>query len=375
MKCISYIDEDEVAFRVYNAEDRVPKAVFVRFIGADGEMQVEKLAKAEERFSVRLQGLEEGLGEKHRAKFAPYRRIDYSIKLPDYHVKSIKLFNDGEGGQSREIGWMTTDLALTEMLPSTKVEFREFFSFASNRHRDAQTSQFVARSILRYYQAKENVDPELFGYIVNAVVILIYKSIEAGNTVDDLEDLWTFANTTLAKMPEDRSSVREEPLQLKISYLTALWHYRISQGDVDKALETAETATEIYFSSGVNFRLTYGYNLCKCMLFCAIVYYARDNRKSAAKYARLTVDCFVKAVNCRTVNSIWFNELEVSHRSASAATRILESVTKEKPMTDADLARELSVALRVSESTFVAKARTLLFKNYKNKEEVSAIAG
>ncbi|MCB4769069.1 hypothetical protein LGR54_10685 [Ancylobacter sp. Lp-2] len=359
MKCIACIEGEQLAVRIYKGVTEPDAAFYVVLSLVDGTSQTERLDTADERGRRRLQSLELSIPDRKRVKGPSSAKADYTVSLPDLPIKRIDVFVLDADGKRIFLKWAGDELALSELLPLTRDEFRSYFSYGSKRHLDSATVLFVARNILDFYEGRDDADEALSGYIANAFVILIYKSVETHAVIPDLDKLRLLAERHVEQL-KAASNPREDRTNLRMSCRMVLWHYYLDRGEADQAVEAAESVAAIYESID-KLHVMHGYNACKSMLLCGLAYYHRKNIKMALKYFEMTVNGFVKSVNCRTKNPSWFAELGVNHRCATSATKMIKLIEDKTEVGQAQLAKELAVASRVTDEAFLARASAALF--------------
>lgn len=160
---------------------------------------------------------------------------------------------------------------------------------------------------------------------------------------------------------------------MEVSVLVCVWHHHLGRGDVGTVLNVANKVRDVFLSK-FNFYVMHGYNMCKSMLFCGLVYCIAGSRDRALECMNLTMECFVKAVACRTKNLSWFRELKSSHQCAAAALGMIKLLEAGSPISDGAVARELAATFRVKDEAFVARATAALLA-CRNQASLAAAGG
>ncbi|RZJ95785.1 MAG: hypothetical protein EON88_09630 [Brevundimonas sp.] len=298
---------------------------------------------------------------RRRLKRAP-DRIDQVFALPGGLIERLEVrLDDGT-----RVAWASTEGGLGDLLPTDEETFRAALSFGSRRHADPETVRFVTGQVLRGPGVAQTPDGYQDGYLINAFVIHLYKSIELDRH-DPPE--WTQAvfermNAVLAAMPTTGVGVRSDVEQLFVSMRMALWQMHMGRGEVDAAqarLEEIVAYHDLSIDRIVNCNRSY--NLAKSMFMAGLLALARDEADLAGRLFENAADVFrrgVAAVRPRTGNLTWFAEMAATHQVAIHAMTLLRRLIEGAPITKDTVLEMAPAAVRVEDAAYLERLKASL---------------
>ena len=305
-----------VAVRLFGPD--LEEARLVARLASGGEVELSR----EERRPGHIRGL-----RALRSHLAPSTRrrlarlgdgIDRVFLLPKALVSGFQV-RTVEGAI---VAWASTEGGLGDLLPADEPTFRAALSFGTRRHRDAETVRFITGQVLRGPGVVETPDGFQDGYLINAFVIHLYKSIELGryDAPEATQAIFERMNALLAAMPTSGVGVRSDVEQLFVSMRMALWQMHMARGEVEAARARLDEIV-VYHDLSIDRPLNCNrsYNLAKSMFMTGLLALARDEADLAARLFEDTAHVFrrgVAAVKPRTGNLTWFAEMAATHRVA-----------------------------------------------------------
>ena len=283
-----------------------------------------------------------------------WEKLDLYVPIPGEHITSAVLEYN-----KKPVPGLATDLSLDVLLPTTKDEFREHFSFVNKRHKSAEVVRFMSHQILTNFLNDPSAVPaEDIGYIVNALVIYIYKLVELDETPSkNFEAIRSAVFEALETIPEHLKSVREDRAHLRVSALTALWHIYFNAGDIPRTVECLEHITRLY-ETKKNFAVSLGFNYCKSFLFYAALQYSSGDKKALRSWENV-IDCYKASVALGTRKITWFAEMAQSHQAALCALMLSERVRADGLMDAEFLYNNTLPSLRVSSPEFKTRVQAM----------------
>ncbi|WP_313443893.1 hypothetical protein [Brevundimonas sp.] len=360
-RAIAYVRERVVKARVFSEIDNACELV-ARAQSPDGETHVLPSLGSDPRSDNGLNDLERALSPKVREKINKDRLCrDYQFLIPD-GLLCVAISLVAHCGESKvDVQWAARDAGLAYLLPMSRNDFREYFSFRFKRHKVADTALFVSEQVLtRSAKSPDTRTPETLGYICNAFVIYLYKSIET-NTYDatDTRLFLSEALSALDEMPPTGGGVREDRHHLQISMKTALWHYYVFFGMRPSALIELNEIYSLYKSTE-RFVVTYGYNYAKSLLMCGVIRYVSGDVGGAQAAWDASIEAFKRSVAIGTRNVTWFSEMADSHAAATASLRLSEAVSSSSEISQKSLCEAANTAARVSDNRFCRSIQSMI---------------
>lgn len=263
-------------------------------------------------------------------------------------IKSVKFFSESKWHNALiEIDAINEKFSLMHLCPLDEKQASEslWFKSSRSRHPDPETLSIVAKNVF------ENKSLENFCR-VNAFVVFIYKSIELERVVslDAISTIYNEMSKLCESIGRAHSSKRDGKL-LKLSLMTAIWHFYVDRGervlalDVIDALITEDYSTEETPLFALNF---------SCALLFKCITNVRTNE--FLKDAERLIDLFYYAVSIKADNSGWFVDYRSIHEKSLVAMQMKESF-KDKGFVEEQLINKaIKLCFRVSEKTFFQKA-------------------
>ncbi|RZJ95476.1 MAG: hypothetical protein EON88_11010, partial [Brevundimonas sp.] len=348
-----------VAVRLHGSAGRPPVLIAH---GAAGETTLAPLEVRGGHLRA-LRALGDGLSPRARRRLKRLPdRIDQVFALPFGLIERLEVrLDDGTG-----VDWASTDGGLGDLLPTDEGTFRAALSFGSRRHADAETVRFITGQVLRGPGVAETPDGYQDGYLINAFVIHLYKSIELDrhDPPEQTQAIFERMNAVLAAMPTTGVGVRSDVEQLFVSMRMALWQMHMGRGEVEAArarLDEIVVYHDLAIDQIVNCNRSY--NLAKSMFMAGLLALARDDADLAGRLFENAADVFrrgVAAVRPRTGNLTWFAEMAATHQVAIHAMTLLRRLIEGTPIARETVLEMAPAAVRVEDAAYLERLKATL---------------
>lgn len=299
--------------------------------------------------------------------------IQMVFRLEGDRFSSIELFYDDE-----EIYPKNVKSSLKILNPTKIADLRSNFSMGGEkRNFDARTQDYIAENIIN--------NRDLFdagrhrGYYVNANIIRIYKAIELGYSINIDEyqnNCYEFIDKigdASGNIVNYKLSVREDPISLHLSLMSAVMNYHAVKGDIGKSMDAA-LEIQKWASQRQLRRSIYFFNLCKAALYSAMIYHIAGNNDMAIHMCERTVEYFYASTSHRVKNYMWFYELTYHHDCAVRSLKLMEFIEKQEEPDPGLIRKAFTTSLRVTLPSDFVKKTTELVKLW-SQQQGGCIAG